>query len=101
MNATVKFLENFDLKRIRVSLSEMLCYKCTQQCFNSVKFKQHIQKNINIHGPWSHEDHDQDVYGAFEKNMNLKEQYKQKLGKYIGKKAETNNMKQCRASEEN
>ena len=32
------------------------------------------------------EDHDQDVYGALEKNMNLKEQIKQKLRKYIREK---------------
>ena len=43
------------------------------------------------------EDHDQDVYGALEKNMNLKEQIKQKLRKYIREKAETNTMKQCKA----
>ena len=47
------------------------------------------------------EDHDPDVYGALEKNMNLKEQIKHKLDKYIGKQAETNNVKQCRAAEAN
>ena len=45
------------------------------------------------------EDHDQDVYGALEKNMNLKEAIKHKLGKYIGIQAETNNVKQCRAAQ--
>ena len=44
--ATVKSQEKSDLIRNLVSLCEMLCYECNQWCFNSVKFKKHIQ---NIH----------------------------------------------------
>ena len=46
------------------------------------------------------EDHDQVVNGALEKNMNMKKQIKQKLGKYIGKR-QINNVKQFRATETN
>ena len=39
------------------------------------------------------------MYRALVKNMILKEQIKQKLGKYIREKAETNNVNQCRVAE--
>ena len=51
--ATMKYPENSDIIRIWVLLSEILGYKCNQQCFNGVKCEMHIQ-NITFHGQWSH-----------------------------------------------
>ena len=51
--ATLKSQEKSDLIRNLVSFSELLCYKCNQQCFKSVKFKDNIQTN-SINGHWSH-----------------------------------------------
>ena len=74
----------------------MLCYKCTHGVAK-VKNLKSTNKTLTFNDIGAIEDHDQDVYGALEKNMNLKQQIKQKLRKDIGEKAETNTMKQCKA----
>ena len=63
----------------------------------TVKNLKSTNKTLTFNDIGAMDDHNQDVYGALEKNMNLKEQIKQKLRKYIGEKAETNTMKQCKA----
>ena len=57
--ATVKSPENSDLIRNWFSLCEMLCYKCNQRFFNSVKFRKHTYKILTFMANGAMEDEDQ------------------------------------------